>query len=127
MKPASIALTLIFSSAQAVAGPLTKPPPTCETVQSYLAYEIAVAIKGRCDPTGVKMKIPDVHRWFNKTLTEDEISPETCRTSCAKLRSTEGMGLAQCVKQVHVAPFVQGMMNNGAYNATTCNDMKSRL
>ncbi|EXJ11404.1 hypothetical protein [Nitrincola alkalisediminis] len=104
-----------------------KPLPICSNIQSYLAYEISLAVKSRCDNVGVSMTIKDLHQTFNSMLTSDDVSPEECNQGCLLLGATKGMSMSDCVKNVHVAPFVQGMMDSGVYSQDNCNHMRSRL
>lgn len=104
-----------------------KPFPICSSIKSYLAYEMSVAVKERCDEAGVVMKIKNLHNFFNSKLSSKEASPTECRVSCAILNTTEGMSMGDCVENIKVAPFVDSMMQNGTFNANTCRDVRNRM
>jgi hypothetical protein len=104
-----------------------KPLPTCASIKSYLAYEISLAVKSRCDQVGVVMEVKSLHKAFDSMLSENEASPSECRAACLLIDVAEGRDMADCVKNVHVAPFVNSMMLGGVYNKASCKGMQSDL
>jgi len=104
-----------------------KPFPVCSSIKSYLAYEMSVSVKERCDEARVVMEIKNLHNYFNSILSSKEASPTECRVSCAILNTTDGMSMGDCVKNIKVAPFVDSMMQNGTFNTNTCRDVRNRM
>jgi hypothetical protein len=120
-------LLLVFSFNANSAKLFEKPFPTCANIKSYLAYEISLAVKSRCDQVGVVMDVKSLHKAFDSMLSENEASPSECRTACLLIDVTEGRDMADCVKNVHVDPFVNSMMSGGVYNEASCKGMQSDL
>ncbi|MCI5226126.1 MAG: hypothetical protein D3918_05560 [Candidatus Electrothrix sp. AX2] len=111
-----IFVLILLSVKVSFAGFFDKPFPVCGQIKSYLAYEIAVAVKGRCDPVGVIMEVKDLHTFFNSALTSKEASPGRCRAACLLLDTTQGLSMEDCVNNHFVRPFVDTMMEEGIYN-----------
>lgn len=102
-----------------------KPLPICPNIKSYMAYEMAVAVKERCDQNEVQMRVGDLHRTFESMLSEKEVSPSECNAVCLVVSGK--MSIDECIKTVLVSPFVDSMMLNGTYNKDTCEKMRARL
>lgn len=115
----SIALVGTFSFA--------KPIPICTNIKSYQAYEVAVAVKNRCDSNGIKMSIKDLHKTFLPMMTDEFASVSDCNKDCFLLGTTNGISMKNCIEKNIVGNFVSSMMSSGTYNKQTCLNMKSRI
>jgi hypothetical protein len=118
--------SLVFTSV-VFAGVFDKPFPICSSIKSYMAYEMAVAIKKQCDPYGVAMTIKDLHKTFLPMMTDEYASVSECNTACMLLQSTNGTNMGDCVQNTLTAPFVNSAINAGNYNDSTCKEMRSRI
>jgi hypothetical protein len=105
----------------------SQPLPICTSIKSFQAYEMAKAVKDRCDPQGVSMSVDDLQRTFLPMLTDEFASVSGCNADCMLLGVTNGTSIEDCVKNSIVGPFVEAMMSSGEYNRATCEDMKSRI
>jgi hypothetical protein len=106
---------------------LAQPLPICTNIKSYQAYEMAKAVKDRCDPQGVSMIVEELQKTFLPMLTDEYASVSECNTACMLIGVTNGTSMGDCVKNSLVGPFVDEMMSSGEYNRTTCEDMESRI
>lgn len=106
---------------------LSKPFPTCPNIRSFMAHETATAVKSRCDTAGVNISMKKWKAAFESMLTEEFASPTECARDCLLLNATAGKDMASCVEENMTKPFVDGIVNSGKFDKTTCLDFKRRF
>lgn len=123
----SVFIVLFLSSFAHAGSVFDKPFPICSSIKSYMAYEMAIAIKQKCDPHGVVMTVKDLHKIFLPMMTDEYASVGECNKACLLLHATNNTNMDDCVKNNLTAPFVKAAINAGTYNSATCKEMRSKI
>lgn len=106
-----IFIALLLSSFANAEGLFDKPLPICTNIKSYIAYEMAVVVKQKCDPHDITMSLKDLHQAYLPMMTDEYASVRECRTACALLQATSGIEMNDCVKNDLTRSFVNGAIN----------------
>lgn len=121
----AIIISVLLISFQTHAGLFDKPLPICSNIKSYLAYELSISVKGKCDAY-IVINNNKLQKTFEGMLTNNEVSPGECRATCALLEASNVISMDSCIKNNIVKPFVTAFLGNGNFNDATCNEMNKR-
>lgn len=97
----------------------------CENVKNITARDAGKALDKGCAGIGVNIGEERSRRWVFDRLEPRHLPTKLeCLSSCAVLDAFDDMKMSDCVVEVHVKPFTEGMTNNIVFNAQTCKAIK---
>jgi len=113
------AFALIGSNSAGAQG--LKDVEICENIKNITARDAANALENGCSSAGVDIEVKRLRAWVFERLQPKHLPTKLeCLSSCAVLDAFEDMEMSECVVQVHVKPFTEGMVNSIDFNAATC-------
>lgn len=99
----------------------------CENIRNITARDTAKGIQAGCSEAGMHIDGKKLRKWVYNRLEPKHLPAKLeCLASCAALKAFENTEMRECVVDVHVKPFVEGVVGSMIFNSDSCGDIKSQ-
>lgn len=116
-----------ISNSKAYAEGLFDDIEICENIRNITARDTAKGIQAGCAKAGTDIDGKKLRKWLYNRLEPKHLPAKLeCLASCAALKAFGNTEMRECVVDVHVKPFVEGVVGSMDFNANSCGDIKSQ-